>query len=452
TAGPLPSGINPQPVYEADVEHHITYRRQMIVTSPHPEGPYSEPVWIDEDGIDPCLFHDEDGRNYMLLNRGARILELDKDCKKQISPARMLCYGDNKRAPEGPHLFKKDGYYYLLLAEGGTGHGHRVSIFRSRDLMGCYEPCPFNPILRQWLEDAPIQRCGHGELVDTPDGRWYMAYLCGRKKGDYTILGRETALEPVEWTAEGWPIVNRGRGPSAINKKPFPEGNLNTAPAGRQEALAGRQEASAEYKEDSCVTTLPTDFLSPRPWLEGGVSYEGAGDGTGVWTLQASPAPFDTVQARNLMLRRQLSFEEDVQVVLETVGDMPEGAMAGLLGYYDENSFLFFGLTMEKGAKKLLLWQHIGTDDEKEIFDLPSQETCGILLRMEVRGLSRRFLYETEKKRCLVKTLEKVTYLSDEGVSMGKRFTGVLSGMGVYAGGKPLQATFREFRREDATL
>ena len=103
-------------------------RRQMVVSSDKPEGPYSKPVFIDEDGIDPGLFNDDDGKRYMLLNRGARIFELDETGTKKISDAKLLYYGSNKRAPEGPHIYKKDGYYYLLQAEGGKGPGHRVTV------------------------------------------------------------------------------------------------------------------------------------------------------------------------------------------------------------------------------------------------------------------------------------------------------------------------------------
>lgn len=197
------------------------YRRQIVVSSEKPEGPYSEPAFIEEDGIDPSIFNDEDGKRYMLLNRGARILELSKDGTKQISAARLLYYGDQKRAPEGPHLLRKDGYYYLFLAEGGTGMGHRITVARSKTLWGNYEPCPYNPILRQWDEQGGIQRCGHGKPVETQNGQWYMVYLCGRRiEDEFTVLGRETGLDPIHWTKDGWPIVNGLNGPSALQKKP----------------------------------------------------------------------------------------------------------------------------------------------------------------------------------------------------------------------------------------
>ena len=145
----------------------------------------------------------------MLLNRGARILELDL---KKADSLRLRPYSSmeirNVRR-NWPHLLKKDGWYYLFEAEGGTGEGHRITVSRSRTLMGIYEPCPYNPIMRQWLPDAPIQRCGHGKPVMTQYGDWYMVYLCGRMIDQkYSMLGRETALDPITWTPDGWPIVN----------------------------------------------------------------------------------------------------------------------------------------------------------------------------------------------------------------------------------------------------
>lgn len=197
------------------------YRKQIVVTSDKAEGPYSKPVYIEEDGIDPSIFNDDDGRRYMLLNRGARIFELDDSATVQISEAKLLYYGSQKRAPEGPHLLKKGGWYYLFLAEGGTGPGHRITVARSRTIDGNYEPCPYNPIMRQHNPDAMIQRCGHGKPVQTQNDEWYMVYLCGRKIGEgYSILGRETAIDPISWTKDGWPIVNELKGPSALQVRP----------------------------------------------------------------------------------------------------------------------------------------------------------------------------------------------------------------------------------------
>jgi alpha-N-arabinofuranosidase len=221
----------------------------FIVTATDPAGPWSAPYFLGEKeapGFDPSLFFDDDGKCYYVGTRPNPetyryngdmeiwVQEVDLETMKLTGESMAIWKGALKHAiwPEGPHLYKKDGYYYLLEAEGGTGPGHRVTVSRSKELFGNYEPCPYNPIMRQEDPDAAIQRCGHGDLVETQDGRWYMVYLCGRTVGDgYSILGRETALDPVTWTADGWPIVNNLKGPSAMQVKPFEDG-INNAQIG----------------------------------------------------------------------------------------------------------------------------------------------------------------------------------------------------------------------------
>ncbi len=414
------------------------YRRQMLVSSERPEGPYSEPVFIDEDGIDPGLFNDEDGRRYMLLNRGARIFELDKTGTKKISEPRLLYYGSNKRAPEGPHIYKKDGYYYLLQAEGGTGPGHRVTVSRSRQLMGVYEPCPYNPIMRQQDEGATIQRCGHGDMVETPEGRWFMVYLCGRKLGDgYSILGRETALDPVTWTADGWPIVNGLKGPSSMQVKPFAD---------------MEQEKSGYSQEGISPCGLPLDYMTPRTFKSEDISFD-IKDGKNRWSIRGSKAPLSTVAARNIVLRRQTSFkfEYDVNMRIPT---LEERQHAGITGYYDENTFFTFGIINRTGKKFVYSLEHIGDKDRELISDevLPD-DADEIRLSMSTedfkRVLSYRIKYGSSSDRIdeevIFATLADVNYLCDEGYDKGKRFTGALVGMYAYEGdGKEFRVEFTD--------
>ncbi len=393
-------------------------RRQIVVTSDRPEGPYSQPAFIDEDGIDPSLFH-EDGRHYMLLNRGARILELSSDCKKQISEAKLLYYGHQKHAPEGPHILKKDGYYYLFQAEGGTGIGHRISVARSRELMGIYEPCPYNPILRQTDPEAALQRCGHGKPVSTPDGRWYMVYLCGRMlEHSFSILGRETALDPITWTADGWPLVNGLQGPGVLQKMPLP--------AWMPEVGTG------------------LDFVTPRPPQMGAVVHIGEDI-----SLLSSPEPLSSVDARNIYLRRQTAFDFDMSVRMETA-DLPEDGAAGITGYYDENTWVVFGLKRMEDRYALQVVEHIGDEDVMhpalELETLPG----AVLLEMETRGLSRTFRgYDADGKLLQEETLDKVYYLCDEGLRRGKRFTGAMAGLYAHGGKKQFRTRFRELRFRD---
>jgi xylan 1,4-beta-xylosidase len=401
------------------------YRRQMVVFSDKPQGPYSKPIFIDEDGIDPSIFNDDDGKRYMLLNRGARIFELDKTGTKKISQAQLLFYGDHKRAPEGPHLYKKDGYYFLLEAEGGTGLGHRVTVSRSKELFGNYEPCPYNPIMRQEDPDAALQRCGHGDLVETQDGRWYMLYLCGRAVGDgYSILGRETALDPVTWTEDGWPIVNNLKGPSAMQVKPFAD-YISVGQPGISEC------------------GLPFDYMTPRPFKKGDVLYDKE---TGTFSVRGCRAPMSSVDSRNIVLRRQTAFSFVYKITLD-IPEMSEGQRAGITGYYDENTYLEFGITSKGGKQYLYANEHIGDDDRYEI----SEEAIAtgaksLRLKMTTDYLERKLSYciDGDESEKLFTTLNNVFYLCDEGLSKGKRFTGALVGMYVFAGENDLVVTFYE--------
>lgn len=422
------------------------YRKQIVVSSDRPEGPYSEPAIIDEDGIDPSIFH-EDGRHYMLLNRGARIFELSGDCTKQISNARLLFYGDQKRAPEGPHLLKKDGYYYLFLAEGGTGPGHRITVARSRELMGNYEPCPYNPIMRQTDEKAGIQRCGHGKPVCTQNGEWFMVYLCGRRiGGGYSVLGRETALDPITWTADGWPIVNGLKGPSVLQKMP----NLPVWKDHQKNiALESGEEAQGKMKpgaEGTFANGLPGEFMTPRPPEKDAIRFE-----NGELVLKGSTYPLASVQARNILVRRQSAFCFRAEAEL-TVPELKEGQEAGITCYYDENTWVCCYLTREGEALAVQVKEHIGTEDichPKTFFD---ENPVGerFILGVETEYLHRRFYCgKVEEEKREAAELSDVYYLCDEGISMGKRFTGAMTGMYGYAGEEPLFIRFREFNYQE---
>lgn len=415
------------------------YRRQIVVSSDRPEGPYSEPAVIDEDGIDPSIFH-EDGRHYMLLNRGARIFELSSDCKKQISEASLLYYGSQKRAPEGPHLLKKDGYYYLFLAEGGTGVGHRITVARSRTLMGNYEPCPYNPIMRQTDEKAGLQRCGHGKPVCTEDGKWYMVYLCGRTIGKgYTVLGRETALDPITWTADGWPIVNDLKGPSVLQKPPITAKSTEayeTADGGISLPAGG-----SAGKEGTFRDGLSKDFMTPRPPEKDGVCIK-----EGNLILKASAYPLSDIRTRNILLRRQSAFcfRAEAEFVIPALS---EGQEAGITCYYDENTWVCFFLSKNEETYFLQVREHIGTKDiDHGIEKLSDPVGSRLVLGVDTQYLERSFYYRAAGKNG--KTVEKLSdvyYLCDEGISMGKRFTGATVGMYGYAGEAPLSIKFTNF-------
>lgn len=189
----------------------------FMVTATNPAGPWSEPIWLQQQGIDPSLWFDEDGKCYMVSNPDNTIMlcEIDPKTGKQLTPSCPLWRGTGGRYPEGPHLYKKDGYYYLLISEGGTELAHRLTIARSRHIDGPYEANPDNPLLTNCClagQTKQLQGTGHGDFVQAPDGSWWVVFLAYRQfEGAYHHLGRETCLAPVEWKEGVWPVVNGGQ-------------------------------------------------------------------------------------------------------------------------------------------------------------------------------------------------------------------------------------------------
>lgn len=187
----------------------------FMVTATDPAGPWSEPIWLEQQGIDPSLLFDG-GKCYMVSNPDNTITlcELNPRTGRQLSKGRPIWQGTGGRYPEGPHIYKKDGYYYLLISEGGTELAHSITIARSKHIYGPYEAGPDNPILTHCSlkgQDSQVQGTGHGDLVEDKDGKWWLVFLAYRNyNGSYHHLGRETFIAPVEWTAEGWPVVNGG--------------------------------------------------------------------------------------------------------------------------------------------------------------------------------------------------------------------------------------------------
>jgi len=191
--------------------------RNFYVTATNPAGPWSDPIWYDQNGIDPSLFFDADGKAYFQSNRGLTFKmeraiyqsELDLKTGTRLTEPKLLWRGSGGSYVEGPHIYQRDGWYYLLTAEGGTSYGHLVAIARSRSIWGEYEPCSHNPILSNRHAYEQIHGTGHADLVQAADGSWWMVHLGFRKTvGDVHTLGRETCLAPVQWRA-GWPVVNQ---------------------------------------------------------------------------------------------------------------------------------------------------------------------------------------------------------------------------------------------------
>ena len=232
-----------------------------VVTAPTVEGPWSAPSYLNSVGFDPSLFHDDDGRHWLVTlewdprqgyeHPGAIVLdELDPHDLRLVGESRRIYRGGSDRGClEAPHLYRHDNRYYLMAAEGGTGYAHGVTLARADTIEGPYEPDPLNPFLTsnpatiagrndpdhlkpEWFNpDADLQKAGHGSLVSTPAGEWYVAHLCARPIGpDHRcLLGRETALQQVRWSDDGWLRLSAG-GTVAMSETASPIGVAPSSP------------------------------------------------------------------------------------------------------------------------------------------------------------------------------------------------------------------------------
>ena len=185
----------------------------FIVSTDDPNGPWSEPIFIDLPGIDPSLFFDADGSVYYTGTHGdIYICKIDVETGNPLETSKAIWAGTGGCAPEGPHIYKVNDWYYLMISEGGTEHGHMVTISRSKSPYGPYEAYENNPIMSNRSKDTPIKAAGHSDLVVDTFGQWWAVCL-GIRTISYPFrhnLGRETMLVPVTWAGD-WPVMgNRG--------------------------------------------------------------------------------------------------------------------------------------------------------------------------------------------------------------------------------------------------
>lgn len=292
----------------------------MIVHTDNPEGEWSDPAYVDIGGIDPSLFF-YDGKCWYTGTADGRIVlcEIDPMTGEKLGEIKEIWRGTGGRYPEGPHLYRKDGWFYLLIAEGGTEYAHKVTIARSRSIDGPYEGNPDNPILTHCTMSSqanPIQGLGHGDFVQAADGSWWMACLGFRTQGgSHHLLGRETFMTPVEWPEGSWPSVN-GNGELYLDM------NVPTLPL----HPVDKAPVSLDFSKDRCGH----DWVYLRnPFME---NY--------LWTgkslrLKASKENLDETHISPTFIGRR---QEDIFFRAETSLSVGDGAEAGLTVFMDAGS------------------------------------------------------------------------------------------------------------------
>ena len=424
----------------------------FLLTARDPAGPWSNPIWLPdlEGGIDPSLFFDEDGRAWIVNNgppvgkprydghRAIWIQEFDLGGLKTIGPRTVIADGgaDISKRPvwiEGPHILRKDGYYYLVAAEGGTEQGHSEVVFRSQNILGPYVPGPNNPILTQRdlpeHRRNPITSSGHAQLVETQYGDWWATFLAVRPyAGNFFNTGRETLLMPVTW-ADGWPRITRP-GEAIPYSHARPRLPRQAAP---KLATNGLLAIRDEFDGDA----LPPYWMMLRNphslWyiLENGslvltARHAGLGD-------NANPS---------FLARRQQNLTASAETVVR-FAPRQDGDRAGLAAFQNDDYWASVAVGMAGGERVVTLeWRH-GADmpaTGATVASMPLKAPSGtpVYLRISARGADYSFAYATVPGRWI--PLGKV-----DGTTLSTQTAGGFIGavMGPYArsgeeeGGRP---------------
>lgn len=416
----------------------------FVTTAPKITGPWSNPVRLHSVGFDPSLFHDDDGKSYLfclqweLRNGEGRpdcivIQEYDRSLKKLVGELVEIYRGATRRGClEGPKLYKRNKYYYLLCAEGGTGYGHSVTIARSLSPWGPYEIGPNNPILsaahdfdeydnaeflklHRYNPQTELQKTGHGSLVRASDGSWYLAFHCARPLLPELrcTLGRESALERVCWTDDGWLTLQQGGRYAHTEVK---------APTERKLPLAGSLPACG--KRDF-LEGLGVHFVAPRRDHK---IFSSTVERLGYLRMkgQQSLCSLDTVA---FVARRLQSLFVDVSTLVE-FWPTDWRQSAGLVIYYNNMNYRFLRITWDEEMKSRVLMLTIITNGQRkevEYGTLGSQ--ASIILGLRVQGHSLSFFVEDDKEgQTALEGVYDVSELSDEFSRYGE-FTGTFVGM-----------------------
>jgi alpha-N-arabinofuranosidase len=358
----------------------------FIVTATDPAGPWSEPHWLESQGIDPSLFFDDDGRVWYTGTRpktkGAYeghteifLQELDLPSMCLVGIEHVLWDGAVKGAvwAEAPHIYKVDGRYYLLIAEGGTAHHHAVTVARSDSLTGPYEGNPGNPILthRHLGLDYPIVGTGHADLVETQNGEWWAVLLAMRPYGGYFYnLGRETFLAPVRWEA-GWPLISPGIGRIEFS---YPVPNLPEKTWPPEPARDDFDTLSFAYHWNFLRTPRDEFYsLSERP---------------GYLRLQLRPQQLSELSNPSFIGRRQQHIHFNAQCVMEFT-PQNEHECAGLALVQNNNFHFLFVVMMTTGPILRLIKRACG--NEEILAECPIFDEAKLNLKVEADEQTYRF-------------------------------------------------------------
>lgn len=393
----------------------------FYVWSEDPVKGWSDPVFLDTPGIDPSLFFDEDGTDYYVgtQDAGIYICPIDLEKGRLKGEATVIWRGTGGSYPEGPHIYRKSGWYYLLISEGGTERCHMITMARSKKIEGPYEACPNNPVLTNRSLGRPIQAVGHADLVEDQKGNWWAVCL-GIRTFSYPPkhnLGRETMLVPVNWQGE-WPIF----GNNGVLEEEIEVSDLPAALEVQEEDTGYNCRFETETLDDSW------NFLydsSKELWnVEKGKLY-----------LKGNEKSLSDLGQYAWVGRRQNRHASKAQVTLE-FSPAKEMEEAGITVFMNHRHHYEAAVTCRNGERVLIFRRQIGSLRNTEAcVALPKGE---IRLEIEADLENYRFYYQLPGEERQFLGQGETEYLTTE---VGGNFTGNYFALFAMGNGSPCEST-----------
>ncbi|BBF43784.1 beta-xylosidase [Lachnospiraceae bacterium KM106-2] len=346
--------------------------RNFYMSASQPEGPWSDPVFINIDGIDPS-FYWEAGHTYVQYTAFGKILQVEIDLVTGdvIKGPELLTTGCGGRDAEGPHIWKRNGFYYLLLAEGGTREGHMVTMLRSETIWGPYEKSPYLPVVsnRDYSRE-PLQSVGHADWLTDEDGNDYLIGLATRHVKHKTILGRETVLTPAYWTEDGWLRAEN-----------------DFLPLQGETKFDGKQKVNHDFAIDMQSKELSLRVISPRKRHDELVQFKQGS----MFVTGNDKTLFDMSDPVLLAVRQdEYDFTLESAVAFTPLNEKDEAGIA----MYTDNLHHFSIFISTREGKKVLVMRKVVDDIVKEN-RIPYPDVDYIDLR--IRGDKEKYYFEFSK-------------------------------------------------------
>jgi alpha-N-arabinofuranosidase len=423
---PLANAGSSGGIYAPTLRHHdgwfymtttnVSGGGNFYVRSRAAEGPWSDPIFVAQDGIDPSLLFDEDGRIYFQTacngdkGEGIYQCEIDISTGHKLTESQFIWSGTGGAAPEAPHLYRINDFYYLMIAEGGTEYGHMETIARSTNPYGPFDPCPHNPILSNRSMKSSIHATGHADLVQAQDGSWWVVCL-GIRPAAYPMrhhLGRETFLAPVTWTSDGWPIIGH-------------DGHIEPIMTGPQ--LPEVHWPRRAIRDDFDVSTLGLDWIFLRNPAPGSWSLT---EYPGHLVLRGNPVSLNDGRNPAFVGRRLSHFLCNIAAKLN-FEPIHDGDEAGLTVFMNERYHYDLAIKRINGQKKIIFRRTIASLRTEEIQDC---EAGPVILQIQAqRDLFTFSIQQGSTIRTVLGSGD--THLLSTEVAGG--FTGVIIAMYAYS-------------------